>query len=376
MTRTAPKARRAALLICGALILLLLASPRPAAASEATAGISIVNGKTTKIGKWPWQVALTVARRVAPQRSTTNRFFCGGSLLAPKLVITAGHCVADLTRGQIRKIEIVSGRTRLNANGGQIASVSEVVMPRTPSGKRRYRTFAGAADWDVALLRLSSPLSAETIKLAGADESASWAPGQITWTTGWGVTRGFSKRASPILRVAAQVMLPDGVCRRADGRAFRSLTMNCIGGPNANSSTCSGDSGGPLVARTSLGYRLVGLTSYGDGGCRGNTPSVDTRVAGETLRDWVAATAMALEGVDVLGTGGASPPTPEWCSVPAVFGLKLPQAAARLNSRGCRLGRVKVDPYGAGPSGRIIGFSRVPGWLAPIGGRVDVWISP
>jgi beta-lactam-binding protein with PASTA domain len=85
---------------------------------------------------------------------------------------------------------------------------------------------------------------------------------------------------------------------------------------------------------------------------------------------------MALEGVDVVGTGGSSPPVRDWCRVPVVFGLKVPQAAARLAARGCRLGRVTVDPYGVGPSGRVIGFSRIPGWLAPIGGRVNVWISP
>lgn len=385
MSRAAQKLNRAALIGCGTLILLLaplFAPPADAAATPgdlkegADAGISIVNGQTTTIEQWPWQVGLTAARRVAPDASTSRRFFCGGSVLAPRLIITAGHCVADLKTQQVRRIEIVSGRTRLNSNEGEIAGVVERIMPRSPSGRLRYRNVAGTADWDVALLRLDKPLSAEPIKIAGADESAAWAPGQPAVTTGWGITKGYGKRVSPQLRLARQVIMPDGVCKRADGVSFRKTTMNCLGGPGGHSSTCNGDSGGPLVVQTSLGYRLVGLTSFGDGGCRGFVPSVDARVAADPIRGWVARTALRLEGVDVLGSGGSAPPVQEWCRMPEVFGMKVPQARRMLLARGCQLGKVRVDPFAAGPKGRIVGYSRLPGWLAPLGGRLDVWISP
>jgi len=380
-SRAAQTVNRAALLGCGLLVAFLLLASPPAGADQnpqrdPDAGISIINGNATSINEWPWQVALTFNRRIAKSPLTSRRFFCGGSVLTPRLVITAGHCVADLDRRGVRAIEVVSGRTRLNSDRGQVAKVAGLRMPRTPNGYRRYKEILGAADWDVALLILRSPLTAKPIKLAGPDEAEAWSPGHVAWSTGWGVTQAFARRVPAELRVARQVLMPDGVCHRADGISFSAARMTCIGGPGGNSSTCNGDSGGPLVARTSDGYRLVGLTSYGDGACRGFVPSVDARVSGNSIRNWVATTAKNLTGRDVVGSGGMAEPTPEWCRVPTLFGLTVPKARKRLETAGCRLGKVRKDPWGAGRSGMVIGFARLPGWLASPGFKVNLWTAP
>ena len=248
-------------------------------------------------------------------------------------------------------------------------------MPVNSSGKRRYRTIMGAADWDVALLTLADPLSSQPIRIAGPDEEPTWKQGSIAWTTGWGNTSGYSDRVPARLQVARQVIMGNGLCRRSDGVAFQATRMLCFGGPGGNASACRGDSGGPLVVQTSDGYRLVGLTSYGDGVCCGTVPSVDTRVAGDPIRRWVARTALGLTGVDVLGSGATALPSPAWCKVPYLFGLKPWQAKQRLLAANCRLGAVRVDPWAPGRRGRIVGASRSWGWLAPAGFRVRVWIA-
>jgi secreted trypsin-like serine protease len=268
MSRAVQLANRAALLGCGLLIAFLLIAPAPSSASPSgsalrspDAGISIINGKTTSIRDWPWQVGLTFTRRIAKSPLTSRRFFCGGSVLAPRLVITAGHCVANLNLRGIRNVEVVSGRTRLNSDRGQVVRVASLRMPQTPNGFRRYKEILGAADWDVALLVLRSPLAAEPIRLAGPDEADAWSPGHPAWSTGWGITQAFAKRVPASLKVARQVLMPNGLCHRADGIAFAATRMTCVGGPGGHASTCNGDSGGPLVVKTSDGYRLVGLTS-------------------------------------------------------------------------------------------------------------------
>ncbi len=340
------------------------------------ARISIINGKAASIGDFPWQVALTGSKRSDPRASPRDRFFCGGSLIAPGLVLTAGHCVADLDRRQIRRIDVIGGRTRLNDEStGQVAGVAGLIMPVNDRGKRRYRQRFGVADWDFALLRLDRHLDSETIKLAGEDERAIWSPGRIVKTTGYGVTSPAKKIGSPFLRVASQVMLDDRVCRRLNGELFRSVTMNCMGGPEANTSSCFGDSGGPLVAPIVGGYRLIGATSFGDARCRPVLPSIDTRIAGNPIRDWIRSTALRVSRVNVVGSGGIAPPGRTWCKIPPVVGLTVPKARAALKAAGCRLGSIRPDYYSAGHYGRVTGASLVAGWLTRVGHPIRVFVA-
>lgn len=390
MSTGAHTAGRAARLVGGLVIALLIAAMLAAAPASAEgqgegrsasgpapgATASITNGRTTTIREWPWQVALTVSRQVRPKLSTARRFFCGGALLGPRLVITAGHCVADLNRNQVRQVEVVSGRSNLNSNRGEIARVDGLRMPLNKYGKRRYRTMMGAADWDVALLILASPLSAEPIKLAGPVEAAVSAKGRVAWATGWGVTRPFAYRGPARLQLARQTVMGKGLCRRTEGSAFKPERMICAGAPGGHASTCNGDSGGPLVVGTSAGFRLIGLTSFGDLTCGGMIPSVFTRVAGDQIRRWVAGTAINLTGSEVVGSGGTLAPPRVWCRIPAILRLRPGQARRKLESANCRLGRVRTDRWANGRKGRIVGTNRIPGWLAPPGFRLKVWLAP
>jgi len=361
--------------IGSALVALLLAAFALTPQSSPAAQISIVNGHPAKITDWPWQVALVDSKRSEPRKSARARFFCGGSLLTPEIVITAGHCVADLKPRAVKRIEIIGGRTHLNDEAtGTVASVEELIMPLKPNGKRRFTSDFGVADWDVALLRLKTPIEGQaTIKLAGADEAASWSFGQVVRTTGWGVTAADNYKTSDVLRVATQVMLDDSVCRMANGRVYSPKTMNCLGGPSTNTSTCFGDSGGPLVAPVGSEYRLIGLTSFGDASCRPVIPSVDSRIAGDPMRSWVQETVIGLTGIDPVGSGGVAATPPAWCRVPDIYGLKVGRAKAAVKAAGCRVKFVQGANVDHGRRGRIVGASFLPGWLTKPGTRVEIY---
>lgn len=339
------------------------------------AGISIARGDRTTIRQWPWQVALAGRQSKGRKIPPRERFFCGGSVIAPKLVITAAHCVID---ERARKIEVISGRSWLdNTNHGEVTGVKRIVLPRK-NGFLRYDGMTHS--WDVALMVLKKPVSAPPIKLAGPDEATLWKPGQPVWATGWG-QRAHHNRAntSRVLRVARQVMFPDPVCRSPRvpyelGKDYEVRTMNCLGGPAGNATTCQGDSGGPVVAATADGeYRLVGLTSFGFA-CRGWYPSYYARVSGRTIRSWVMSTARRLSGAEVVGVGGVPPAPPSWCRIPRVTGLTVPQARRKLKRNGCGLGQVERDLRRKGPRGRITWSGRIPGWIAPEGFRMRVWL--
>jgi hypothetical protein len=52
----------------------------------------IVNGQRAVVGAWPWQVQLFA---IYP-RDVNAYFFCGGSLVSDRWVLTAAHCTTGL----------------------------------------------------------------------------------------------------------------------------------------------------------------------------------------------------------------------------------------------------------------------------------------
>jgi secreted trypsin-like serine protease len=353
----------------------LAASDAGQAVADSGAAASMINGRGTNIRNWPWQVALAAGGPRSRGISATNRAFCGGSLIAPDLVVTAAHCVADLEPRQVRQIEVISGRTWLSSRKGSSSYVKKRILPYSPSGAPLFVDNGRRPWWDVALLKLRNRVPGQPIKLAGPTETASFAPGAPVKATGWGVTNPFGQTSSNVLRLISQVILPDPVCGRENGRGYSPKTMLCLGGPAANTSTCFGDSGGPLVARMSSGWRLIGLTSFGDADCDPAVPSVDTRVSGQAIRSWVRRVSLRVSGSDPVGRDGISRPKPVWCSVPRLRGRTVPQSRAALKRAGCELGKVRRERSRFGPAGRVDTASLPPGWLALEGTRIDIWIN-
>ena len=142
--------------------------------------MSVIGGSKTSISRVPWQVAL-----VENGRGTVfQRQFCGGTLVAPTIVVTAAHCVVE-GGGQIpvSSYRVVSGRSALNdeASGSSSAVVDSVIWV-DDQGRPLYD---GRQQWDVALVVLASPASGTPIAIAGAGERALWSPGRLARISGW-----------------------------------------------------------------------------------------------------------------------------------------------------------------------------------------------
>lgn len=344
----------------------------PELSSEGSSQTRIVNGKTTSISEWPWQVAL-LDRRFGSSGRPTSQYFCSGSLIAPTLVVTAAHCVADYRPDTVSAMTVVAGRTYLNrTSSGETLSVARVIMPLDSDGRRKYRIRAGAAIWDVALVELTSASTSPPVAIAGQSEEAAWQPGRLVRTSGWGYTGGIGGTVSNRLRVARQVILPDSVCRNDDGNYYRPETMICLGGPEGGSTACSGDSGGPLVSPVSGGWRLVGLTSFGDFFCRGNIPSVDNRTAADPVREWIRKSAIEVSGYDPVTEGGEIGPLPSFCRVPGLVRKTRDSARRALRSAGCRLRAVRLTGRPSGGKRRVVSSSLPGGWLAPRGFGITI----
>jgi trypsin len=272
----------------------------------------IVGGSATTIEEWPWQAAVT-ENPFPPASNPGNGFqrqFCGGSLVAPTIVITAAHCTFEVfgSSGFDDPINFASitGRTTLSNNAqGQESAWTDYHFFVDGSGNQLFNP--NTMEWDVVFAELASPSPSTPIALAGADEAASWAPGdENAFATGWG-TIFFMGPSSDTLREVQIDMLADSVCGAATsyGSDFKPETMVCAGEALGGQDTCQGDSGGPLVVPVGGGaFRLVGDTSFGNACALPNFPGVYGRLAQDPMCGALQNGIQAEAGVDVVGPGG------------------------------------------------------------------------
>jgi secreted trypsin-like serine protease len=227
-----------------------------------------VGGAPANPTDWPFVV--TLYRK--------GRLHCGGSLIAPNKVLTAGHCVEGFN---LSTFAVIVGRPDLK-NTGSGVSIAVAAGATHPD-------FAETGMHDMAVLTLAQPTTTTPVTLANQTENDIFTTtGTQLAVAGWGAQNPLGFRLSPVLKATSEQVRSHRKCVKAYTRdIYNAATMICALGqripkfkrPPINSSACSGDSGGPLVAYTSGGVRQVGIVSYGGAFCGlPAAPTVYTRV--------------------------------------------------------------------------------------------------
>jgi len=208
---------------------------------------------------------------------------CGGSLIAPDIVVTAAHCVAKGKyagdgMAQVLKERRIRLGSKFLGQDGTTYAVAGVAVPADYSPDTNQN--------DIALLLLKGDrdtdrfMTVPTIAIGSAPLTA----GASLTTYGWGFTGEVPSGQNPLfdalrdlqhnpdfLRFGRLAVMDWSKCH--ERMAMVASGMVCAVAPDAvnggvsahNVFTCRGDSGGPLVRKTRRGEELVGITSWSRG---------------------------------------------------------------------------------------------------------------
>jgi secreted trypsin-like serine protease len=318
------------LLVLGVLLVAgLTSTPSAFAQKSGSVQPKIVGGGAASVATYPWQAAVVYSTAQRPGQNAHQRLFCGGSLLTSRIVITAGHCIAEDDPDCSALCSLSDpggdGTPKMDPNDVAVVLGHDTLSGASPFDDRAVTGVVLRANFDgnyqgdpvprfdVAYLVLASASPETPIKIAGADEGALWDPGSAVEISGWGATSESSTSTSDTLRSATIGVIADSTCSSPGvyGSDFDAATMLCAGNLGGGVDSCFGDSGGPLEAPLQGGgYRLVGITGWGDGCARPDAPGVYTRIAGPTMSPLIASdvagidAAYGLPAEGIFGSGG------------------------------------------------------------------------
>ncbi len=263
------------------------AAPGPVAvpAARSASGVTgfIVGGDPVAPGEFPALAAIMVDEPHIPAR---ERLLCSGTVVAPRWILTAGHCSIEVLIGEPLVVQV--GARDLGARGAQTVAINRAVV--------HAKFFNHGVGYDVALMHTAATVTAPMARLATSADSGLEVGGHQVTAAGWGLTKqlgieqspGFNAKPPRRARAVDIPIVDDATCAStfadfAPGY-FVPASDVCAGGPGKDA--CYGDSGGPLYARDPQGALVqIGITSRGAGCATKLFPGIFTDV--ERVGAWI-----------------------------------------------------------------------------------------
>ena len=213
----------------------------------------------------PWQVSLRRCSTGNCQQSVV--FYCGGTILDSKTILTAAHCV-DSQGVDYTQHFVMAGST--SVLGGQNVKIAQVI--NHPGWN------SDTNDNDISILKLAEPLNLNSNAQAMCLPSENFDPanGAKCYVSGWGRLEYQGAGSGGDLRWVSVPKVSQSSCKNA----YWYLTDNmiCAGEEQGGKDSCSGDSGGPFVCMENGNPVVTGVVSFGNGCALEGYPGVYARV--------------------------------------------------------------------------------------------------
>lgn len=234
----------------------------------------VLGGDEAEYGDWPSMVAIATAGYFPLQ----DRFFCGGTLVAERYVLTAAHCLFDAYGRQenASNLRVVASIYDLSDEEGVVETdVTNVIIHPD------YDNSLDSPPNDVALLELSNVVDAPIGQLfAGESEDYTDTLGFIL---GWGATRYINDLAAEYPTVLQEARVPlvalDTCNAPISYDGLVDVAQMCAGFSSGEVDTCAGDSGGPLYILENGQPVQIGITSFGNGCAQPNFYGIYSNVS-------------------------------------------------------------------------------------------------
>jgi secreted trypsin-like serine protease len=200
--------------------------------------------------------------------------FCTGAVIAPRIVLTAAHCVQP---GSDYKI--------VEYGADKQPSLQDVKSVAIHPGFNMQTMLAHRATADVALLQLGAPAKGKASAALGAPTIPIQVGGHFT-IAGIGVTVRGDGKSGGAIRVA-------GLVATGKPGTLQIRLVDPVGqGTRDGLGACTGDSGAPVFEDKQTGPAIIGVVSWstgpnGSAGCGGLTGVTPLTL----YRDWLVQTA-------------------------------------------------------------------------------------
>ncbi|KAK3103830.1 hypothetical protein FSP39_022242, partial [Pinctada imbricata] len=218
--------------------------------------IRIVGGRESKPNSWPWQVEIVTKQK---------KHLCGGTLIAPRWVITAAHCLMK------RVLKGAKMLVRLGEHNKKVSEGTENDIAIKKFHLHEKFDYSAVRN-DIALIELKKPIGVTNITGYACLPSRKQRRRKniLCSTIGWGRTNITNRRGSKVLREVEIPIVKRKKCKKAFNFKITKFQI-CAGYRHGGKDACVGDSGGPLMCpelnsstQTTKWY-ITGVTSYGEG---------------------------------------------------------------------------------------------------------------